>query len=248
MEARLKDTGASRPAGWRQRALSNPTLQKERPSPKPLALARPSPRAPGIYDDDEADTSIQAIIMKTTVENSASVGCGNAANSKEEIEMSLETDDATTEKVHRRKNNRKRQPRKLQKITNDNHGRLRAVGLRGVEARETRDGNASGKGAGDGGDDEKVVVKRQKLSIVHHKGNRQKDLDRELRKGSGNEGAAGREYAEVNKEGNLKLEKEVSAAAASREEFDFNKDGNAGQGFGWASRIWGAVQRFTGRV
>ncbi|KAH7623283.1 hypothetical protein Ndes2526B_g01707 [Nannochloris sp. 'desiccata'] len=238
LEIRLSDTGTSRPAGWRYMPLPEVTA--------PRVDRHPSPPAPSNDNKDEAETSIQAAIVKFTAENSVSVCYGGEAVSSREGIDSKQTENATAKAApHLRRKNIKRaqdygNPGRLNNCNNNSNlhvgGCINLTVDASLEGEGAEIDKSCGSGGGGGGS------KRQKLlagGVITNK--------RHARSNRGVKAVVGDEE-EGNKE---EIRTENGGATESpqqRQQFLECEERNDQQELGWASKFWEVVQRFARRI
>jgi len=244
LEIRLSDTGTSRPAGWRCIPLPEvAALLEESPALDPCHCPCP---AHAINNNDEADTSIQAAIVKIKAEDSISVGCGGETVSSREEISSKETDVSTEAAPYCRRKNIKRgwdcrNPGRLDNSINDDYSNQQSKECIDftVDARLEGEGAEVDKSGGGGGGGN--WRKRQKLLAGGVKTSKRHALsNKESKEVVVNE--------EASTEANTTENGGVKESSRQRQQGLEIKDRNDQQELGWTCRFWGAVQRFARRV
>jgi hypothetical protein len=226
--------------------------RRESPAAADFRHHRLSPPGPAAIKnkDEGAETSIQAAIVKLTGENSGSVGCGGAfVSNKEETEV--ETDNTSTEEraagTRRRggkANKRGRETRKFGNTRNLQEGDGVNFALDASPTRDGAGGNrrgSAGGGSGGGSKRQRLLAGGQKTS------SRQKLPNRGFNTVLINGEVALGQQNNTKKE-RMKMENGSASGGTEPQQLVDNEDRDEQPGLGWASRIWGAVQRFARRV
>jgi hypothetical protein len=189
---------------------------------------RPSPQI--LDDNDENEASIQAAIMKVTQETSVSVGCGEARASIEDLER--EGEDHKRRRRRKSKLNRARRNRNPGELDNNNNSTIQDGGDCIDMTLDVGTDCSGGHGGGS---------RKQKLeaSSALDARKRQRVSNRGLKKSLLNKEGGVPGHNDANKEG-IRTENGVGGGRQNVDEV-----GNEQLELGWASRIWGAVQRFS---